>query len=243
MTTIDSIVRSALMSSRLTIHYYLEAAHYGLKCLRELEFDVVGNVYSGKFTVDAFNEIALPEGYIDYVRMGKANGPYIIPIANHPSFSRIENEDASNNVAAYTAPGAYVQYGLDGLVWAGHVNYYGEPTGGFFGGSGTDSDTFMIIRERNKARIGSNLSPGDVVYMDYLADMPASATSLVHPYAESTIEAYIKYCMAKYKRMGDEDRAKYEYNKEMKKLRGRTNGLTKEELRRIARNNIKQTVK
>lgn len=243
MTTIDSIVRSALMSSRLPIHYYVEAAHHGLRCLREIGFDVVGNIYSDRFTVDAYNEISMPGGYIDYVRIGKANGPYIIPIAAHPSFSRKLNEDSDGNAIAYTSPGAYIQYGLDGLVWARSTNYYGEPTGAYFGGAGTDSDTFMPIPERNKIRIGSNFSPGDEVYMDYLADGAPSAVSLVHPYAESTIEAYIKYCMSKYKRLGDESNAKYEYNKELKKLRGRVNGLTKEELKRIARNNIKQTIK
>jgi hypothetical protein len=42
--TLNNIVRGALMSRGYPMHFYLQFLHYGVQCLRELNFDVLQNV-------------------------------------------------------------------------------------------------------------------------------------------------------------------------------------------------------
>lgn len=64
--TIDGVVRSALASHQLPLHYYVEFAHHALRCLRDLEMDIgLRAVRLFTATLDNEGNVTVPADTID----------------------------------------------------------------------------------------------------------------------------------------------------------------------------------
>lgn len=247
-TTINSLVRSSLMSHGLTLHYYVTFLHFALQGLREISFDTIGKVSTVKLSPNAFKEAALPADYIDYIRFGWLRNRYLIPIGSTRSYARIANTDSTGKQIAYpSGEGALISAATFDPFASYHISPYGEDLGRMYGlGGGTRNDIFQLVEERNVVLFGDKFDSTDTLYMEYLAaGNYADADAVFHPYAESTIEAYIKYRYAEQRtsRLADVSRAQKDFYNQYRLLRARLNGLTKEDMIRQARESFRQSVK
>lgn len=247
-TTINSLVRSALMSQGLTIHYYLTFLHFALQGLREISFDTVGKIATIKLVPNAFGEAALPADYIDYIRFGYLRNRYLIPIGSTRSYIRSANIGSDGKQTGYpSGEGALISAATFDPFASYHISPYGEDLGRLYGlGGGTRNDIFQLIEERNVVIFGDKFSGTDTLYMEYLAaGNYADADAVFHPYAESTLEAYIKYRYAEQRtsRLADVSRSQKDFYNQYRLLRARLNGLTKEDMIRQARESFRQSVK
>ena len=95
--TVNEIVRSALLTAGKPIHYYMQYLHYGLKAVKEINYDSSLKTKSIRLAVDANNEVTLPDDYVDYIRLGWENGQYVIKLIEKHSFNRLMNLDSDGN--------------------------------------------------------------------------------------------------------------------------------------------------
>lgn len=247
-TTINSLVRSSLMSHGLTMHYYVTFLHFALQGLREISFDTVGKISTVKLVPNAFGEAPLPGDYIDYIRFGWLRNRYLIPLGSTRSFVRTANVSSGGLQTPYpSGTGALVSASTFDPFASYHISPYGEDLGRLYGlGGGTRNDVIQLVEERNVVIFGDKFDSTDAVYMEYLAaGNYADADAVFHPYAESTLEAYIKYRYAEQRtsRLADVNRAQKDFYNQYRLLRARLNGLTKEDMIRQARESFRQSVK
>lgn len=244
MTTIDSIVRKALLEKELPIHYYVLFLSAALESLREIHFDVIANTRTAKLTLNEFNEAPLPEDYIDWIRVGVPSGRHIVPLGVNSSFNLKTNISSTGVRSSYGDSPQYLEIGNTPFSWGGFYNSYGESVGRHFNTSGKlRNDEFQVDRQRWKVIAGQYLVEDDVIYMDYISDSPAHAASLVHPYAETTIQAFIWWRYSANQKLGDQDRRKREFYNQLRTLRARIDPITKEEIIRLYRASVQPTTK
>lgn len=247
-TPIDSVVRSSLMSHGLTIHYYVTFLHYALQGLRELEFDTIGKISSTKLTVDSNLECQLPPDFIDWIRVGWERNRHIIHLGTNSTWIRTANTDSSGNQIPYSnSSTTLVNSGMYDPFASYSISQYGEDYGRLYGlGNGSRSDIFQIVRERNVMLVGGLFSSGDSIYIDYLSSSNyADSDAFIHPYSEAAIEAYIrwKYAEQRTARLADVDRSRREFYNQYRLLRARMNDISKEDMLRLSRDGIKQSIK
>lgn len=248
MTTIDSIVRGALFSKQMPIHYYAQFLHYAMECVKELSLDTLKNVRTVKLNVNEFAEAPLPSDFVDWTKVGMARGQHIVPLRQNKSYNRLPNTDADGNQIKHKEPNATslaLPIVYEGYWWTSYVNEYGEHIGRMYGGQSEDPFTFKIIRERNLIQLDGSWKTSEPVFLEYIYWDTAKADSYIHPYAERTIKAYIEYKFADWsQRPANEiQRRKRDYYHAYKELRGRLNPLSKEDIVGIGRMRFKQSIK
>lgn len=247
-TPIDSIVRSSLMSYGLTLHNYVQFLHFALQGLREIEYDTIGKIATAKIQVDSNGEVKLPSDYVDWVKVGWERNRHIIPLGSNGTWVREPNTDNAGNQIPYgTQSGSTVSATMYDPFASYNISQYGEDFGRQYGlGLGDRTDCFQVIDERSVMLIGRFIPSGEYIYIEYLASANyADTDALVHPYAESTVEAYIKWKYAEQKtsRLADIDRSKKEFYNQYRILRARMNDIGKEDMLRLSRDGIKQSIK
>jgi len=242
-TTIDSIVRSALASNGLTMHYYVNVLHMALRCLREIQLLHSGAIMTAELTVDNNGEVKLPANYIDYVKVGHKRGRYVVPMGQNGSYARRPAIRSNDQVAfdSYGISGIYDPYN------SSYISQYGEQLGRLYGlGSGTRTDVFKVVPERNALLVGEHIGAGEVIVLEYIGQTQyASAGAFIPAYSEEVVESYITLQLAKMsgKRLGEVERLQRDYRNAERKMRAANFALTKEDLLNIERDNIKLSIK
>lgn len=247
-TTVDSIVRSYLASRQLPIHYYVQALHFALKCLRELDLHVLQNVKATRITVDNFGEASIPTDYIDWVRMGAEVNRVVRNFTKNDKINILTKTDGQDNRIPYSDDSATLVYppSYEGLFWTNYTSDYGENYGKFWGMKDLSrGDEFKIIPERRKIAVGGDLPAGSTLYLEYIYYSPVSALSTVTPYAEETIEAYIALQFAKWSnnKLGEQDRLKAEFMNSRRKLKASMHEMTYDGFLKVLRRTYKQAPK
>lgn len=250
LLTVDSVVRSALVTTQKPIHYYVRYLHFALKCIEELKLGVLKTTKTVRLTVDAYNEIDIPSDYIDWVRIGYERGKYVIPLGEKDSINSLPKLDANGNQTTYGDIFQIMpQYQS---TWFGYYpayeyNDYREFLGKRFGYNDSGrGDTFKIIPERSKIHVGSAFQEDDVIVMEYVYFSTTSTQSLISKYAAETIESYIIYKFLRFKPgvpRADIMLAKKDYDDNFRKLMARMNPITKEMIVRLKRKNTKLSIK
>lgn len=222
--------------------YYIDFLVSAKDALRELSLDALAVINSQLIPLDDQNEAALPNDFVDYVRVGVKVGQYIKPLLERDSINRLQNFDSSWTPAMYndtvdnsttTIPAINV-VGGDTVHW----DSSGEFTGRFYGfsGAGSEWDTFKVIAERDVIKINEAIDLDHIV-LEYISDgSSADAATKIEAYAVATIEAYVIYQMKEQNRnynLQERQLAKQEYQLQYAKLIARKSKLTIESLRRI----------
>jgi len=249
-STLDSIVRSAVYGNRLTIHYYVEFLCYALDVVKELNLDVLGNIKAIELEVNEFGEIAIPDDYIDYSKLGYQYGQYIINLSVKSTYNRLANTNDAGAQIAYAdvlSDLSLTPMYNEGYWYTNYVNSFGEHLGKFFGIGNPQRDGFKVIPERGVIQLDvGKFVEGDKVILEYLYYSDTVATSLISPYAEGTIKAY---CTWQWRQnspqfnLGEVDRAEKQYYNELRKLRARKFKLTKSDILGISRKHFQQSPK
>lgn len=234
--SLDTIVRSALLRKGYPIHFYMQFLKFGADVLRELSFDTLQNIRAVKIALNEYNAIPLPCDYVDWVKVGVANGQSVRPLANRNGYNRLNNFDTDGNKALYATPVTIANNPLP--IWEETININGEAVGrqyGFKGGNNPNS--FKILRERNGGEIQFDVSASGDIILEYISDgLESDAATEIHPYAQATIEAYIYWQMKEHNRsynLNERQLAKEQYDKEHRLLRARLNAFSTTDLRRV----------
>jgi len=241
LVTIDSIVRSALISQGLTIHHYYQFFHYAQKCFRELNLDTLKTVQVTELTIGNGNSVSLPSDFIDWVKVGIKVGQYVKPLVQLPSLMKTPNRDANGNEITYPE------------MWRGYYlqvngNDRGEHLGKDYGhGNGSSADSFTFVPGRNELRFDISYPKGNKILLEYIGyGTNANTTTSITMYAQDTVENYIiwKYkCSLRNSPVATQQMAMQEYYNSLRILRGRLNAVTVQDIIRISRNNYKASIK
>ncbi len=214
LTSLDKIVRSAITTKGFTIHYYGLFLHLAIRCLREINLDIIRNIHTVILPVDSNSNVTLPCDYVDYVRIGYMGGQYVIDMTQKTSLNRLPSYNIAGQVVPY--PNIYnvpldlqntFPYNL--LGWGGYgpyyyflnTNGYGESYDGYYGYKSPQLQSFKVILEQNRIQLDQN-SQVTQLYLEYITDGfdagTASCVSMVSTYAIDTIEKYILLQFAKF---------------------------------------------
>ncbi len=229
---IDEIVRSALLTCNKSIHYYMEFLHYGIKAVREMNYDSPFKIKSTKITVDSSNEITLPSDYVDFIKVGYTKGQYVIPLLHREDFNRLMNLDSSGNQIPYpdVETDADMMYS-DSYYYSSHGNDKGEHIGRHFGHRSTYKASFMVIKERGKIMLDPAVKATEIV-LDYITTGIGTETNsrtTLPAYAAEAVERYILWRYNEHNLtvpMNQKILAKEEWLQSFKRYRSREYQLT-----------------
>lgn len=247
--TIDNIVRSTLMQKGWSLHWYIQALKFASDCLRELTFDSLKNINPVALPVSSTGTVDLPCDYVDMVKIGLQRGQKIKPLVQEDSINRLQNKDSNGVPILYSEP---QQDNIDirftpFLLESEFVTDNYEPRGRLFGFSaGWLNDGYKVLRERGQIQLDQNITDTQI-YLEYISDGQSSDNAtMIHPYAQKTIEAYIFWQFKEHSRTygaGERQLAQNEFNAQRRILRARLNGLTKYDYIRIVRKGYSATIK
>ena len=158
-TSLDKIVRTALLKKGYPLHYYVQFLIYARECLKELTQDDL-KVYNTKvIPVNDYVAVDLPSDYLDYVVVGVMTNQGVRPLVEDRKLNVLNNFDDNYNIIKYSATNSIADsnnlyYGaLSFTNWyTVRFNSFGEGLGRSFGAKGRYSDTFVVARERTTRR-------------------------------------------------------------------------------------------
>ena len=246
---IDEVIKSALLTCGKPMHYYMEFLHYGLKGLKEINYDSPIRVKSIKLTVDAYNEVTIPDDYVDYIKLGWEKGHYVIPLIEKTSFNRLMNLDANGNQIAYTPVELDSdQMYADSYYYSSHGNDKGEHVGKHFGHRASYNGAFMVIPERNKIVIDPSVTTSTLV-LDYLTTgigFETNSRTTLPAYAAEAVERYILWRYNEISQvvpMNQKVMAKEEWIHALKRYRSREYQLSIDDVLRSLRSHTFASIK
>lgn len=243
MTTLDSIVRSALIQKNLTMHYYIRFMSWAHDALREVELDAIGGIKSVTLTVDNLAQAKIPDDLVDWVRVGVVNGQYVLNLGLTQRFNRQLNVEDGVIKPYGVAPNSTNLSDFNYPFWDTWYNEHGEALGQVYGGSGTRDDEFMFIPERGVIQFNVNYKVGDKIILDYIYTSNC-ADAYVHRYAEGAIQAYIEYKYVMHtprQSVYERNAAREEFYNQLRMLHARINNLTPQEVIRVRERRFQQS--
>lgn len=237
--TLDNIVRSALMDKGYPLHFYLQFLQYGVDCVRQLNFDTLGNIKSVRLPVNSYKAVTIPCDYVDYVRVGIQLGQYVEPMAEKKeSFNRLNNFDSLGNKINYgdiEASNGLIPNNWEGYWYTNYINDKGEHLGRIFNNQPGFRNSFVVLRERDEIQLDNGFTGTEIV-LDYVSDgLTTDSTNAIHPYAIDAIKAFIFWKSKEHGRqynLGERSVAKDEYYNQLRVLRGRLNNMTVNDIKR-----------
>lgn len=217
--SLHEISNSVLLNTGKPVHFYLQVLKHSADCLRELQFDVIGNIRTKKLEINSYGAVELPCDYQDYVRIGTPWGGDVRPSALTFGGNRLVNLDEKGNKVPY-----------GGTNWC-----YGNEYGAWLYPDGLHlnqerhTDGFMIVNERREVQF-TNYREGGFIILDYITDgSEVDNATQVDPYAQACIEAYVMWKLKATNRLispGEANNEKQEYDRQYRILRGRKSDIT-----------------
>lgn len=216
--TLHDIANSVLLRKGYSVHFYLQVVKHAADCLRELQFDVIGNIRTKKLELNQYGAVELPCDYLDYVRIGTPNGASVRKSALIFGGNRLVNLDEKGNKVPYG--GSNWSYGEDYGAWLYPDGLHLNPH--------RQSDGFMIVTERREVQF-TNYREGGYIILDYITDgSEVDNATQVDPYAQACIEAYVFWQLKATNRMigaGEASYEKQEYDRQYRILRARKSDI------------------
>jgi len=233
--SLDHIAKSVINQKGYTMHWYFEYLKHGADCLRELHFDVLRNVRAKKIPVNSYKSIPLPCDYVDWVKVGIGNGQMITPLVQHTGINRLTKIDDSGNKTLYGTTGTdWLGYWGNACNWYFNTNDYGEFLGGYYNyRQSAAADGFRVLRDRSEIQL-SELLMADFIILEYISNGAESdAATMVDPYAQAAIEAYIHWKSNKQVMNNWFSPEGQMYKRQVEILRARKNDLSVDDIKRI----------
>ena len=245
--TVNEIVRSALLTAGKPIHYYMHYLHYALKAVKEINYDSSLKTKSIRLTVDANNEITLPDDYVDYIRLGWENGQYVIKLIEKHSFNRLMNLDSDGNQIPFSDVEGEGTINSEG--YSHNANDKSEHVGRHFGHKPAYKNSFMVIPERQKIMLDPSLGTCKEIVLDYVTtgfSGNGSDATTMPAYAAEAVERYILWRFSEHDRtipMNHKLMAKEEWIHSHKRYRSRNYQLTMDDVLKSLRSHTNAAVK
>jgi len=245
---LDGVVKSVLLRRGYPMHFYLQFLKYATDCVRELGYSTFKTVQTTIILADDYGQVALPENYEKWIRVGLLNGQHVRPLVQGQGFYRQLVTDTEGNPQPYSTQNHAYTGGWSWLnSWLYNVNEYGEATGGYFGrGMGYEMDMFEEIPERNVIQVSQELA-GHYIVLDYTPNVAhPDNLSRVPQMAQATIEQYIIWQMKEHGRHYSKNEAKDEermYFDQLRHLKARLQPMTADDWIRSFRRGYMSTPK
>jgi hypothetical protein len=240
--------------------------NFALRGIREIGFDLSKKIKSLKLTVASNDTVALPDDFVDLLKVGIVDSDGIIrvfgnnkninyshaiasPGSNANSnqgplniednliLNRIESKTATSGSGNSTPDaGSYV---FDNYMFQGGSGQLYGVGGGHLAGQ------YRLNLDQNRIEIEANSGYSEIV-LEYVADEARSTDPEVHVYAEEALRAYMYYKIIERKSTvpaNEKQRARAEYYNERRKANSRLSNFTKEEALKTIRKNFIQAPK
>ena len=218
------------------MHKYALFKGYAIDFLRDFYTTIGGgqNVTVRELEVDSLNRVALPDDYIDFIKIGARVGDRVQVFIRDEDLALYTDTTKCHvnqpNPTAYPEDETY-PYNLQ--FWFNNpLNAYGEHTGGFYGfGAGRVFDAFTI--DNGSIQLSSNIS-SEVIYLEYISsNLIYGEETYVPIVAEEAMKSYIKYKFESDRREPKEyivNRRQREYSNNFKIARRKIKPLTVEDI-------------
>jgi len=238
--TVDILVREAINSMGLTIHYYVPLLHYALRGLESLsqDFDFGTNVKELKRTVTSYNRIDTPSDLVDIIGVYGRYGDKLKSFHYTDNITKLYNLDGATKI-----PYPEDESTMPDFIDAKSSRILPFTSSNEFPTVIYPSDDFKyeyaVDTENSEIILGNGHLVSDV-YIRYLTtNVSTSNANTVHPYAVDILHAYIEYMYYKGNQSSPQSKValkKAEYYNEERLARGRFNGLSYNEIMQILYN-------
>lgn len=242
--TLDEVVREYLIESYGASQVdarYPRFYQIGASGMRELQSDVGWNWSQTKLDLRANNTAALPDGYVDWFRVGICSGDRILAFTENKNPCSISLSLDDCGQVKKRAAQDNVKFNLDShFLYTHQWNRYskdGQFVGRDFGARGGFPmyGTFQINEEEGYIYIESDILDRDSLVLEYATILPKDEKGniLVHPYKAEALKAWLYWKSIQRLRsnnQGEKLAAEAEYYKQKKKARKRINAMTMQEV-------------
>lgn len=203
---LDEVVRKTLHKHRLPLHYYLPFLILLRDGLKEMQYTILPSEDTAELTLDANKEATLPAAFVDEIQVYRADGDRLVELPRDYNITPFDNGGLGFDDAQLVA----VQ---DSTIPI-YVNSLDENYGKQFGMIQPRVDAYKIIREEGIIRLGNDTELTKV-YLKYVT-LPKKTTNrtLIHPYIESAIVAYLNWQLSMYNKERDVMMLRAEYYNE-----------------------------
>ena len=246
LTTVDIIVRRALLEKSMPIHWYAEYLFHACSCLRELTFDTLKIVNTVDLPVNNYMAVDLPSDFVDDVGVA-------IPVGG--VMQNIPKDDSINPLRIHNTSGEFVPYtnninnneqsffGYIPGIWFWNFNSWGEPTGRYFGApGGARLNGYKVVKERRQIQLTQSFTSPNILLM-YISDgQSVDAATQVDTQAFSCIRSYIDW-KSSVNAANEASAEGLSFKNQRRILRARLNDLTIVDLRQIIHRSYIATMK
>lgn len=228
--TLDSIVRDLLNDEdKNSTHEYLRLLKIANRGLKELTFDVLGNVRVAVLDVDDALRVDLPTDYVDYSFVGVVSQDYVLePLGRN---TKIPANGDGNILFSPPEEYNYTYGGMFGLGGGQNWNGYYRPE----------------IDVENWQMILGGVSPGVTLYLEYISNgQLADNRNVIHEYAEEALIAWTYWKSIQKKRTipaNEKEAARRDYYNQKRITNSRMGAFTKEEALQQFRKGFKMAPK
>ena len=200
--TLDEVIRKTLSKTGLPLHYYVKYYVFAIDGLRELQFSILPCEKTSELTLNDRKEAELPADYVAEVGVYKAEGDKLIELPHNHLVSSFDSVDPLPEVEST------YQTGGPGMIY---MDEFRTGLGRQFGEVYPANNGYRIIPELNIIRVDNN-SELTKVYLKYVS-LPEKVNSktLIHPYIEPAIVAYVNWQVSMYSRLNDQVVKRQEY--------------------------------
>lgn len=195
--TLDGVVRNVLLERGLPLHYYTRHLHHAINQLEELAMDIeLVPIKSIKLTVNSYMRVSLTgiTDLDDIVDVSAEFGEKILPMERDFNLNKLYNLDDQNNKIPYPDGvdlnfDSELNYNL--LAGTNNMNTSGELVGRVYGKQRTAHLIYDLDRANNEIVFANTMTLEDVVVTYLSTGASYTSANTVHPYAVSTIKAYV----------------------------------------------------
>lgn len=204
--TLDEVVRKTLHKSGLPLHYYIKYLVFARDGLKEMQLSILPSEQTVELTLDANSEVTLPADFVGEVALYRAEGDKLIELPHNYLISSFDGAPFDVIDPVFSSGESIPLY----------TDEFRSDVGRQFGHIFPRLNGYRVIPELNKIRI-DNGTELDKVYLKYVT-MPVKVgnKSLIHPFIEPAIVAYINWQVAFYAESRDVMMKKAEYYQQRK---------------------------
>ena len=231
-----------------------------LRGIREFGFDVSSRVRSIKRTIQSNSTIALPEDYVDLVKIGVVDNDGVLRV-----LGQNKNLNYSRKLTAETAKtdSAEGPLNIDANLIRNREDDKTSTTGNDSGDSDLDhfifenylfqggigrlyglggghlAGEYRVNLDQNRIEIDADSDTTEVV-LEYIADEARSTNPVIHVYAEEALRSYLYYKLCERKSTvpaNEKARARREYYNDRRLAKARLSNFSKDEALKTIRKN------
>lgn len=206
--SLNEIVNEALLDLGFSSHYKEQFLSWGLRYYKKLRMDVLREVRTIQLTMTPWKSVVLPDDAVDWIMIGIKDGEMLKTFVNDPKLS--PRASAADNGAPVAPTFNNVDVSGEGVQWF-NCSDLGEDPGKLYGmlikDNGLGYFTPNFHEGVNEIQLSAQVPAGTTIYLMYLSNLfDPNRDTIIHPYAQPSINLGIHYESLKHKRYAGDRR-------------------------------------